>query len=218
MAPTPPPCTETAAERWANVVTHGVGILLSITAIVVLTVYAALHGDAVRLVCVVVFGVTLLLMYTASTCFHCARHETFRHWFKVCDHASIYALIAGTYTPFLLVLVGGAWGWGLFGVLWGLTLVGSALKVFFVDRFEPLSVAIYVAMGWLALVAAKPFLNALPHGAMAWILAGGVAYTSGVAFFFWERLRFNHAIWHLFVLGGSACHFFAVLFYVVPRV
>jgi hemolysin III len=213
----PPPCTETAAERWANVVTHGIGVLLSIVAIVVLTVCAATRGDAMRVACVAVFGVTLLLMYTSSTCFHCARHETFRHWFKVCDHASIYALIAGTYTPFLLVLVRGGWGWSLFGVLWGLTLVGAVLKVFFVHRWEPLSVAIYVAMGWIALIAVKPFLNALPHGAMAWILAGGVAYTSGVVFFFWERLRFNHAIWHLFVLGGSACHFFAVLFYVVPR-
>jgi hemolysin III len=215
MPPTPPTCIETPAERWANVITHGLGIALSIAAIAVLTTYAALHSDAVRLVTAAVFGSTLLLMYTASTCFHGARHEKVRHWFKVCDHASIYALIAGTYTPFLLVIVRGGWGWSLFGTLWGLTLVGSFLKIFFVDRFEPLSVGIYVAMGWIALLAIKPFLALMPAGALAWILAGGAFYTFGVIFFLWERLRFNHAIWHLFVLAGSICHFIAVLLYVV---
>lgn len=216
MQPTFTPYPETPAERQANIITHGLGIALSIVAIAVLTTYAALHGDAVRLVTAAVFGTTLLLMYTASTCFHYARREKLRYWFKVCDHASIYALIAGTYTPFLLVLVRGPWGWTLFGILWGLTLIGSLLKIFFVDRFESLSTAIYIAMGWIALIAIKPFLALMPQGALAWILAGGAFYTLGVIFFLWERLRFNHAIWHLFVLAGSICHFTAVLLYVVP--
>lgn len=210
-------CIETPAERAANIITHAIGIALSVAAIAVLVTFAAMHGDSIRVVTAAIFSTSLLLTYTASTLFHCARCEKSRYWFKVCDHASIYALIAGTYTPILLVLIRGGWGWSLFGVLWGLTLLGTAVKVFFVDRWEPLSVAVYVAMGWIALIAIKPFVSALPAGAIHWILAGGVVYTLGVIFFFLDRLKFNHAIWHLFVLGGSACHFFAILLYVLPR-
>jgi len=217
MTTAAPICTETPAERMANIVTHAFGAALSVAAIVVLVTIAAAQGGPTRIVTAAIFSSTLLLTYTSSTLFHYVRTERFRYWFKVCDHASIYALIAGTYTPILLVLMRGGWGWSLFGVLWGLTIVGTALKVFFVDRYEPLSVAVYVAMGWICLVAIKPFMAALPPGAFAWLAVGGVVYTLGVIFFLWEKLRFNHAIWHLFTLAGSACHFFAIMLYVLPK-
>lgn len=214
---TPPPITETPAERWANVITHGVGAVLSVAALALLVSYAATHRNPLLIVCVTIYGCSLLILYLASTFLHAATGPRARHWFRVLDHVSIYLLIAGTYTPFLLVTVRGAWGWSLFGVLWGLALVGSFLKLFFVHRFLLLSTVVYLLMGWVGVVAAKPFLQALPRGALTWIVAGGFAYTFGVIFFLWERLKFNHAIWHVFVMAGSVCHFLAVFWYVIPR-
>src|SRR5205823_15012700 len=179
-------------------------------------VYASARGDPRRIITVSIYGVTLLLMYTASTCYHCVRSPPAKHAMRIFDHASIYLLIAGTYTPIVLLAMGGGWGWTIFGIIWGLAVAGVITKFFFVDRCQPLSVTPYVAMGWLALIAIKPMLAALPAGAMAWNFGGGIAYTAGVIFFLWDHLPFNHAIWHLFVLLGSICHFLAVLLYVLP--
>jgi hemolysin III len=211
------PHRETPSEELASTVTHGIGLVCAIAGLSTLVAMATAHGDPRRIVTFAVYGATLILTYFASTCFHCAKHPRVKHWLKVLDHASIYALIAGTYTPFLLVMVRGKWGWTLFGILWGMTLLGTLLKVFFVHRFELLSTAVYVAMGWIGLVAARPFFEALPGGALMWLFAGGVAYTGGVIFFLWDRLPYNHAIWHLFTMAGSACHFLAILFYVLPK-
>jgi hemolysin III len=214
--PDPQPHRATQAEDRASCLTHGVGAALSVAALVVLVSLAALRGNAWHVATVGVFGASMLMVYLASSLYHgCQTHPTKRH-LKVLDHVAIYCLIAGTYTPFLLILIGGAWGWSLFGVVWGLAIAGTVFKLFFVDRFDGVSTAVYVGMGWLALVAAKPFMERLPGGAIGWLLAGGVAYTAGVIFYRWDRLPYNHAIWHLFVLAGSACHFIAVLLYVVP--
>lgn len=210
------PCPETPAEQLANVVTHGVGLVLSVVALASLIVIARVHGDPRRLVTVGVYGLTLMLMYTASTCYHCVRSPRARYAMRVFDHATIFLLIAGTYTPIALVGLGGRWGWSLFGVVWGLAAVGIVAKVFFVGRYEALSVTLYVLMGWLALVALKPLIAVMPAAALGWIFGGGLVYTAGVGFYLWDRLPFNHAIWHLFVLAGSACHFTAVLLYVLP--
>jgi hemolysin III len=210
------PHLETPAEERASGITHGVGVVLSVIALVVLAGTAGLHNDLRRVVTASIYGVTLLLMYTASTCYHCVRSPRAKHAMRIFDHASIYLLIAGTYTPIVLVAMGGRWGWTMFGVIWAIAVAGVILKLFFVDRYEPLSVTLYLAMGWLALIAIKPMLVALPAGAMGWIFGGGIAYTAGVVFFLWDHLPFNHAIWHLFVLAGSVCHFIAVLLYVLP--
>jgi len=211
------PHAETESEERLSSITHGVGALLSIAALAILITLASVHGDARRVITVTIYGASMLLLYLASTCYHACRHPRAKHWLKVADHIAIYCLIAGTYTPFLLVSVRGAWGWSLFCLLWGLTLAGAILKLFFIHRFDFASTMIYLAMGWIGVIAARPFLQALPGGAVALMVAGGLAYTVGVIFYLWDHLPFNHAIWHVFVLAGSACHFFGVLFYVVPR-
>jgi hemolysin III len=210
------PHAETRAEDLASTITHGIGLALSIAGVSVMVALAALRGGAIHVVTVSLFGAAMLLVYLSSTLYHACRGRRSEHWLRVLDHTAIYALIAGSYTPFLLVLVRGGWGWSLFGVLWGLTVAGCVFKVFFVRRFEIVSTAVYVAMGWIGLIALGPFLTHLSGGVLWWILAGGLAYTAGVAFYLWDRLPFNHATWHLFVMAGTACHFFAVLLYVVP--
>lgn len=212
-----PQCIETPGERWANAITHGVGAGLAVAALTLLITYASRHRDPRLIVTVTIYGCSLLLLYIASTCFHLCTGPRARHWFKVLDHSAIYFLIAGTYTPFLLMMLRGPWGWSLFGVVWGLALIGSILKLFFVHEYEGISTAIYLLMGWLGMIALKPFLATVPGAALIWVAAGGIAYTAGVVFFVWEKLKFNHAIWHLFVLAGSACHFFAVLVSTMPR-
>lgn len=214
------PHLETRAEEWASSITHAIGAILALTAICVLVSLAGRQRDRLRMITLVVFGITLVALYLASTFYHAchpAKNAQLKYWLKVCDHAAIYALIAGTYTPFLLVLVRGAWGWSLFGALWGLTLIGTCLKLFYAGRFDKLSTAVYLLMGWIGVIAAKPFFVHIPHGCLIWLAAGGLAYTFGVIFYLWDHLPFNHAIWHLFVLTGSACHFFAMLYYVVPQ-
>jgi hemolysin III len=199
-----------------NCLTHGVGVVLSVAGLVALITAAALNGTARHVVTVTLFGVALLLVYVASTAYHLCRPGRLRERLKVFDHAAIYCLIAGTYTPFLLVLVRGQWGWTLFGVLWGLAAVGIAFKLFYTGRFDLISTLVYIAMGWSGLIAAGPLLDKLPGGAVAWIVAGGIAYTGGAAFYLWDRLPYNHAVWHVFVLIGSLCHFLAVYRYVLP--
>lgn len=203
-------------EELFNSITHGAGLLLSIVALVLLIVFSSLYGSARHIVSCTIFGVTLILLYTASTLYHSFRSPRVKKFFKILDHSCIYLLIAGTYTPFLLVTLRGAVGWTLFGVIWFLAVSGVVLKMFFVHRFKIISTVAYVLMGWIIIFAIKPLVESLPSGGIVWLVAGGLAYTLGVIFYVWKKLPFNHAIWHLFVLAGSICHFFAVIFYVLP--
>ena len=203
-------------EEIANSVTHGVGAALSVAGLVVLVVIAALRGTALQVLACAVYGATLVLLYLSSTLYHALTNGRAKRVFRILDHASIYLLIAGTYTPFTLVALRGAWGWSLFGVVWALAVAGVVLKCFFTGRFHALSTTVYVLMGWLAVVAIRPLLGAIPWPGFLWLLAGGLLYTLGVVFFA-SRRRYAHAVWHLFVLAGSACHFLAVYRYILSR-
>jgi len=203
-------------EEIANSATHGIGLLLSIAGFVVLLVFAILHGTASHIVACSIYGATLICLYAASTLYHAAVSPRLKRALKIFDHSAIYLLIAGTYTPFLLLYLRGAWGWSLFGVVWGLAFAGIIFKFWFVDHFQYLSTAVYLAMGWLVVIAAKPVLAHVPTPSLLWLLAGGILYSSGVIFYAWKRLPYGHVIWHLFVLGGSICHYFAILRSVLP--
>ncbi|HXF39264.1 MAG TPA: hemolysin III family protein [Blastocatellia bacterium] len=204
-------------EELANGITHGVGLALSIVGLVVLLVLSILRGNAWHIAGCTTFGVTLVLLYTASTLYHTFHTPRLNRILKILDHAAIYLLIAGTYTPFTLVNLRGFWGWTLFSLVWGLALFGIAWKLIHVERFPIVSTVVYVAMGWIALIAVKPLLAAIPIWGVAWLLAGGLFYTVGVAFYATKRIPYNHAIWHVFVMAGSICHYFAVMFYVLPN-
>lgn len=206
----------TAGEEIASSITHGIGAALSIAALVILVVLAATRGDAWRVVSFSIYGTTLILLYLASTLYHAIRHPGAKRVFRILDHSSIFLLIAGTYTPFLLVPLRGGWGWSLFGVVWGLAVVGIVFKSIFIERMKKLSVVVYVAMGWMILIALKPLLACLPKSGLAWLAGGGLLYSGGVIFYAMKSVKYTHAVWHLFVLGGSICHFFAILLYVLP--
>jgi len=203
-------------EETINAVTHGAGAVLGAAGLAVLVALAALRGDAWHVVSCAIYGATLVLLFTSSTLYHSFRGPRVKHVFRVIDHSSIYLLIAGTYTPFLLVSLRGGWGWSLFGVVWGLALAGIAFQVFFVDRFRLAQTLIYLGMGWLVVVATRPLLQRVPLGGLLWLLAGGLSYTLGAVFYLWKKLPYHHGIWHLFVLAGSVCHYFAILLYVIP--
>ncbi len=209
---------ETFGEEVANSVSHGIGALLSLSALVLMVTFASFQHSAWKVSSCAIFGVALILMYSASSIYHALRQPQVKQLFKILDHASIYLLIAGSYTPFTLVTLRGVWGWVLFGVIWGLAIVGVLGKVFYRNKGEVLSTLIYLAMGWLVIVAIVPLLHALPWGGIYWLVLGGLCYTLGVIFFFLEEMPFNHMVWHLFVLAGSMAHVFAVMFYVIPAV
>ena len=199
-----------------NGVTHGVGFLLSIAGLVVLVVLAASRGGARHVVACSVYGSTLILLYLASTLYHSVTAPRAKQVLRLIDHIAIYLLIAGTYTPFTLLTLRGGWGWSLFGVIWGLAIVGSVFKILFIGRFRKTSVVIYLLMGWLVVVGLKPLLASLPLAGFVWLMAGGAAYTLGVVFYAWKSLPHHHAIWHVFVMLGSTCHFFAVMWHTLP--
>src|SRR5215213_7479331 len=203
-------------EEVANCATHGVGLALSLAGLVALVALAWARGDAWHMASCAVYGASLVTLYLASTLYHGARAPRAKRLLQALDHCGIYLLIAGTYTPFTLVTLRGPWGWTLFGLVWGLALAGILFRVLFGTRYRPLAVASYVLLGWLCVVAVKPIFEHVPLGALAWIAAGGLTYTAGVFFFAADRIPHNHAIWHLFVLGGSICHYVAVLLHVVP--
>jgi len=203
-------------EELANSLTHGLGLALSVAGFVVLLILAILHGSALRIVSCSVYGFTLVLLYTASTLYHSVRPGSLKNALQVLDHSSIYLLIAGTYTPFMLVVLRGPWGWTLFGLVWGLSLLGILFKIFFARHFKTVSTGLYVVIGWLVVIAIKPLLADVPLHGLLWIMAGGLFYTLGSVFYAWRKLPYNHAIWHMFVLGGSVCHYFAIFFYVLP--
>jgi hemolysin III len=203
-------------EEIANSVTHGIGAGLSVVGLTLLIVLAGLYGDVYQIVSFGVYGATLVILYTASTLYHGFQHPRVKRVFQVIDHASIYLLIAGTYTPFLLIRVRSAWGWTFLIIVWGLALLGVGFKAVFSTRFLKLSVLTYILMGWLCVVAGKEMLANIPTGGLIWLAVGGVVYTVGVLFYAIKRIPYNHAIWHLFVMGGSICHFLGILFYLAP--
>lgn len=206
-----------AREELANALTHGLGALAALAGAGVMVALAALYGDAWQLAGAIVFGVTLVLLYVASTWYHAIRDPLAKARLKVFDHCAIYLLIAGTYTPFTLVGLRGPWGWGLFAAIWTLALAGVVFKLYYAGRFKLLSTSIYIAMGWLVLVAIRPLLAALDSWTLGWLLAGGLCYTLGTVFYHRPSLRYSHAIWHLFVLAGSVCHYIAVMAQVFTR-
>ncbi len=203
-------------EEFANTLTHGIGLLLSCAGLGILTYLAAQSGTPWHLAGCLVFGSALVLVYMTSTLYHATTHPKLKNIFHVLDHVAIFLLIAGTYTPFTLVWMRDGWGWTLFGLIWGCALLGIGFKVFSFKRFRRASTVFYVLMGWVAVLFAKPMLAAIPEGAVIWLAMGGLFYTVGVIFYVWKSLRFGHAIWHLFVMAGSACHYLAVFFYILP--
>ncbi len=207
----------TVGEEIANTLTHGLGLVLSLCALVWMVYQAATHGDAYHVVACAVFGATLVLMYSASTVYHGLRNPTWKRWFRVIDHQAIYILIAGSYTPWVLVTLRGESGWwSLLASVWGLGLLGVLSKLQKGNRYRDAGMVLYLAMGWMFLLAVKPLLTLLPLGAVLWIAAGGLIYTLGIAFYRMDHKRFAHAVWHMFVMGGSFCHVMAVLLYVIP--
>jgi hemolysin III len=207
---------QTSGEELANVITHGIGAALGIAGLGALMVGAARHGDIWRIVSFSIYGATLILLYLASVFYHGARTPRAKRLLQFFDHAAIYLLIAGTYTPFTLVSLRGAWGWTMFGLIWGLALTGIILNVFFFGRLGFVSTVLYLLMGWLVVIAIKPVMDALSVRGLVWLVAGGLSYTIGVIFYAWHRLPYAHPIWHLFVLAGSTFHYFAIFFYVLP--
>lgn len=207
--------TFSKGEEIANSITHGIGALLSIAALVLLIVFSSLYGNAWHVVSFTLFGVTMVLLYTSSTLVHSFPAGKAKDVFEVMDHSSIYFFIAGTYTPFLFIAVKGWLGWTLFGIVWGLAIGGTVFKAFFVKKFLFASTILYVAMGWLIVFAWNPLVENVPSQGVALLVIGGVLYTVGAVFYVWRGFKFHHAIWHLFVLGGTVTHFFAVLLYLL---
>ncbi len=204
-------------EEIAHSVSHGVGIVLSITGLAVLVAIATLHGSARHVVTSAIFGVSLILAYVASTLYHAIPLPRAKRVLRILDHASIYLLIAGTYTPFTLLVLPRPWSWGLFVGIWVAAVGGILFKVFALGRAPILSALFYLAMGWSVVVAFEPLVTHLAPGGLKLVIAGGLCYTVGLLFFAWQRLPYHHFVWHLWVLAGSTLHFFAVLLYVLPR-
>ena len=204
-------------EELANAVTHGVGLLLSLIGMPILILAALDHGERATVIGASVFGATLIALYAASTLYHAIPHPTLKQKLRVVDHAAIYLLIAGTYTPFTLGVLRGTWGWTLFGIVWTLAALGVLFKVVFGSgAMAKVSTAIYVAMGWVIIIAIKPLMASMDHAGLMLLVAGGLCYTGGVIFYVDRRRAWTHPVWHLFVMGGSICHYFAVLWYAAP--
>jgi hemolysin III len=204
-------------EELANTITHGIGLLASLVGLPILVLSAAHRGERSTVIGASVFGATLVSLYAASTLYHATSHPTRKQRFRVMDHAAIYLLIAGTYTPFTLGVLRGKWGWMLFGIVWTLAAIGVLFKlVIGSNRFPRMSTVLYVAMGWLAIFVIKPLVASLDSAGLILLFAGGLCYTGGVLFYIDKRRAWTHPVWHLFVMGGSACHYFAVLWYAAP--
>ena len=203
-------------EEKTNIISHAIGLALSIIALVLMLVRAGQYGDVWYLVSVSIFGASLIALYAASTLYHSAKDPVRRARLRIIDHSTIYLLIAGTYTPFTLVTLNGWVGWTVFGVSWGMALTGVTLKLFFTGKYNVLSTLMYVFMGWIIIFAITPLINSLSSEGLFWLVAGGIAYTTGAILYSIKKIKFNHAIFHLFVLLGSFCHFISVYFYVLP--
>ena len=207
----------TLGEEIANSVTHGVGALLSLIGTAILLYRAARNGTTLHVVSFAVYGSCLFLLHLSSTLYHAIRPPRAKRVFRVFDHCSIYLLIAGTYTPFLLLSLWGRWGLTLLVAIWTLAIAGIVFKSLFIGRLQRASVLLYILMGWMIIVAAREAWARVPHAAIGFVAAGGLFYTLGVAFYAWKSLPYNHAVWHLFVLGGSVCHYAAILLYLMPH-
>ncbi|MFC0472298.1 hemolysin III family protein [Halalkalibacter kiskunsagensis] len=208
--------TFSKGEEIANAITHGIGALLSVVALVLLVVYSSIYGSAWHVVSFTIYGVTMLLLYFSSTMVHAFPKGKVKDLFEIFDHASIYLFIAGSYTPLLFIVVQGTLGWTLFGIVWGIATIGVVFKIFFVKKFLFMSTIFYIAMGWLAIFAIKPIVETLPPAGTALLFVGGICYTVGTIFYVWRGFKFHHAIWHLFVLAGSIFHFFLIMLFVLP--
>jgi len=204
------------AEEIAHAVSHGIGIVLAIAGLAVLVASAALRGDSLHVTTCAVFGTTLILLYVASTLYHSIPIPAAKRVLRILDHSAIFLLIAGSYTPWTLGPLRGPWGWGLFALVWGGAIVGIVANSAAFHRMKVLSLVMYVALGWCVLLALGPLRQNVAAGGIALLVAGGVAYSGGLVFYGWKSLRFHHFFWHLFVLAGSICHFFAVLYYAIP--
>ena len=205
------------AEELANSISHGLGALLAAAGFAVLVVASVRRGTAVHVVSSSVFGLSLLNLYASSTLYHTIRNPGARGILRRLDHAAIFLLIAGSYTPFTLVTLRGPWGWSIFGVVWGLAVIGLFFEDKLRHRRHGLSLGLYILMGWVAVVAIKPLVGTLPRGGIVFLFAGGLAYTFGTIFYMWRRIPYHHAWWHVAVLAGSVLHYVAVLRYVIPR-
>ena len=203
-------------EEKFNVISHASGFIVSIIALILLVGRALLLGNIRHIVSFSIFGVSLILLYAASTLYHSAKNSEIRNRLKIIDHASIYVLIAGSYTPFTLITLNSTTGWVIFGTTWGLALTGIILKLFFTGKYKVISTIMYVLMGWLIIFAIKPLVTNLPHDGLLWLWAGGMSYTIGAVLYSIKKIKFNHAIFHILVLMGSFCHFVTVCFYVLP--
>jgi hemolysin III len=203
--------TVSTGEEIANAITHGIGALLAVAALVVLIVMAAIHGSVWHIVSFSIFGATLVLLYFASTLYHSLTHAKAKRVFHKFDHISIYLLIAGTYTPFCLTALRGWIGWTVLGVVWSCAILGAVLKAISVGKRIKLSTVLYILMGWVILVAIQPLYKAMPFNGFLFLIAGGISYTIGTIFFIRNQVKYNHSVWHVFVLGGSVLHFFSVL-------
>jgi hemolysin III len=206
---------QTPGEEIANSVSHGVGLIAAVAATPILIIDAARRGGPASVVGASIFASTVALLYLASVLYHALPDTRAKRIFRLLDHGAIFLLIAGTYTPFTLGVMWGTWGWSILGVVWGLALAGLLLKALSGVRYPKLSVCLYLAMGWLVLIAVKPLWLVMPATGILWLLAGGIAYTAGIIFYASHRLPYSHFVWHLFVLLGTACHFVAVLHYAV---
>jgi hemolysin III len=204
---------QSIGEEIANGITHGIGAALAVAGLVILVVFAALYGDAWRVVSFSIYGATLVILYLISTLYHSFTSPRVKKLFQLFDHCSIYLLIAGSYTPLTLTVLRGVWGWTLFGLIWGMAILGIVLKIAFIGRFKAFSVALYIAMGWLVVIALKPLFTLVDHGMIMWLVIGGLSYTLGVIFYAAKRMPYHHAVWHLFVLGGSVTQYLGILFH-----
>ncbi len=200
----------------ANIASPAVGFILSIPGLVALILQAVRNGNGLHLLTFLIFGLSLVISYAVFTLYHIFKyHARWGKLFKILDHATIYLLIAGTYTPFTLIFLRGRWGWTLFGLTWGIAVLGIIFKVFYIYRYKIMGPLVYLAMGWLLILAIKPAVELIPRNGLLLLLAGGLFYSFGLIFYAWKRLRFHHAIWHLFVLAGSSCHYAAVYFHAI---
>ncbi len=207
----------TKSEERLNVISHAIGLFLSVIGLILLIVKAGQLSLMALKVSYWIFGSSIILLYAASTLYHSVRERKLRYRLNILDHASIYILIAGTYTPFSLVTLQGSVGWIIFGVVWALAIIGVILKLFFTGRFETLSTIMYVAMGWIIVFAVKPLIDNLSQDGLIWLFIGGISYTIGAVIFSIDRLKYNHAIFHVFVLFGTFCHFLAIYYHVIPN-
>jgi hemolysin III len=204
-------------EETLNIITHGIGFILSIVALVILVVAASKYGNATHIISFAIFGASLIVLYAASTLYHYAKNPELRHKLNILDHSAIYVLIAGTYTPFTLVVLKGWVGWTIFGISWGLAIIGIIFKVFYFGKYDKISTIAYVLMGWVIILAIKPLIDNFSMNGLIWLFAGGMSYSIGALLYSIKSIRFNHAIFHVFVLLGSFCHFMAVFLYVLPK-